>query len=134
MVPQGGAAEVGGSDLPIVRDGRAATQAVAQAGCVTDLADVEYEDGVTGIPDTPFYVVTLDTFYSGWGPACDRDVFNVFPCQTRDQAELVATTARQPLISQTDVMILDHVPATAPDRVLVIRSPARVADWASMED
>jgi hypothetical protein len=66
------------------------------------------------VPDVPFYVVTFDTLYSGWGPAGDRDVFNVYPCETPEQAELVARTARDTLIAQTDAMILDTIPASAP--------------------
>jgi len=99
---------------------------------VEPLADIEYEDGVTELPDAPFYVVAKNTLFSGRGPAGDRTVYDVFPAASRAQAELVATTARRPLISMTNVRIVETPPKTGPDRVLVVRAPARVRLWAQM--
>jgi hypothetical protein len=96
---------------------------------VTELAEIEYEDGVTEIPTVPFYVVAKNTLYSG---LAKQAVFDVFPAASRAEAELVATTARDPLISMTNVRIVETAPKPGPDRVLVVRSPARVRDWADM--
>ena len=88
------------------------------------LEDVVFEEtGATEIPAMPLYVVARNTFYSGWGPAGDRAVYDVFPCESREQADLVAKTSRDPLIDLTNVRIVEKAPAPAPDRVLVIRSP-----------
>jgi hypothetical protein len=115
------------------------TRSTSASNAVTDkpLEPVEFEadaDGTvaTEIPDLPLYVVGRNTLFSGWGPAGDRTVYDVFPCESREQADLVARTARDPLIKLGNVRIVEKAPSPGPDRVLVIRSPARVEDWADM--
>jgi hypothetical protein len=103
------------------------------------LPDVVFEEDpveatATEIRGTPFYVIGSNLLYSAYGPAGDRTVYDVFPCVSREQADLVAKTCRDPLIDLRNVRIVEKPPRPRPDRVLVIRSPARVDDWAEMAE
>lgn len=46
------------------------------------------------IPDAPFYVLSNDTFMSGWGKAKDKINTCVVPCDTYEQAETVERYVR----------------------------------------
>ena len=50
------------------------------------------------IPDAPYYVLSNDTFMSGWGPARGKINTVILPCESMPQAEAVAAYAR----SRTD--------------------------------
>jgi hypothetical protein len=41
------------------------------------------------IPKSPYYVISEDTFMSGWGPATNKRNLCVVPCSTREMAERV---------------------------------------------
>jgi hypothetical protein len=65
-----------------------------------------------------------------WSRSTDRAVLDVFACESREQAEAVVRYASQPLLQMSDLGIVKKAPTPGPDRVLVIRSPARVRSWA----
>ena len=46
------------------------------------------------IPDAPYYVLSNDSFMSGWGHAKDSINTCVVPCETYEQAEKVEEYAR----------------------------------------
>ena len=50
------------------------------------------------IPDAPWYVLSTDTFMSGWGHAEGLTNRIILPCESRDEAEDVAEYAQ----SRTD--------------------------------
>lgn len=52
---------------------------------------VIYQDA---IPSAPFYVVTEDSFMSGWGMAQGKTNVLVFPCASYSEARIVADNAR----------------------------------------
>jgi hypothetical protein len=61
------------------------------------------------IPDAPWYVLSTDTFMSGWGPAKGLVNRLILPCESEAEAEDVAEYAR----SRTDtknVEILNQKP------------------------
>jgi len=41
------------------------------------------------IPKAPFYVISTDSFMSGWGPASNKKNICVVPCPNRETAEIV---------------------------------------------
>ena len=45
------------------------------------------------VPDAPFYVTCIDTFMSGWGKAKGRANRLIFPCDSRQEAEIVYDNA-----------------------------------------
>jgi len=59
----------------------------------------------THIPDAPWYVLSTDTFMSGWGPATGRTNRLILPCESREEAEDVAAYAR----SRTDTKDVEIV-------------------------
>ena len=58
-------------------------------------ADITLDD----VPDAPFYVVTRDTFLSGWGGAKGRANVVVVPCETQG----VADTVKAYVLSRSDM-------------------------------
>ena len=61
------------------------------------------------IPSAPYYVLSNDTFMSGWGHAENRVNTVILPCQSYDEAEQVAAYARG-RSDQTRVRILSTKP------------------------
>jgi hypothetical protein len=57
-----------------------------------------HQDGTELIPTAPYYVMSNDTFMSGWGPATDKVNTVVLPCRSYEEAETVAKYAK----SRTD--------------------------------
>jgi hypothetical protein len=55
-------------------------------------------DGTEQIPTAPYYVLSNDTFMSGWGPAADKINTVVLPCRSYEEAEAVVKYAK----SRTD--------------------------------
>ncbi len=60
----------------------------------------------TEIPAAPYYVLTDDSFMSDWGGAEGRVNTIILPAADRDEAEIVATNARN-RDEQRNVRILD---------------------------
>lgn len=48
----------------------------------------------TQIPAAPYYVVTEDSFMSGWGPARGKVNVIILPCATYDEALIVEQNAK----------------------------------------
>lgn len=68
------------------------------------------------IPDAPYYVLSNDTFMSGWGLAKGKTNTLIFPCETREEAE----TVRENALYRTDqkrVRVLVRKPQLRTSRV-----------------
>lgn len=46
------------------------------------------------IPPAPYYVLSNDTFMSGWGHAEGKTNTVILPCESADEAKIVADNAR----------------------------------------
>lgn len=83
------------------------------------------------LPLAPFYVTALDTFMSGWGPARDRKNVLVIPCESEEEAAVVAANARgrsemEQVCIHTDKPAL---PGAGGSRLYSLLTKARSASW-----
>ena len=60
-------------------------------------------------PDAPWYVLSVDTFMSGWGPAKGLVNRLILPCKSRHEARDVAEYARARMDTE-DVKIVREKP------------------------
>ena len=87
----------------------------------------------THIPDAPYYVLSTDTFMSGWGPARGRKNRLILPCESEDEAEDVADYAR----SRTDtahVRITRQKPRLRPGYLWQVMGPTDSSAWYRLRD
>ncbi len=80
------------------------------------------------IPAAPYYVTALDTFMSGWGEASGRRNYVCLPCESREEAEVVAANAK----ARTDmerVHIDTQKPEPTADVVLSLMTRDEAGRW-----
>jgi hypothetical protein len=75
------------------------------------------------IPKSPFYVTSIDTFMSGWGPATDKKNVCVVPCPTREVAERVLRYVKS-RGDQKDAKITTYRPGEGPGVLL-----SNLSEW-----
>ena len=68
------------------------------------------------IPDAPFYVLSNDSFMSGWGPARNAVNTVILPCESLEQAETVYDNATD-RPEQKRVRIVGEKPRIKPGHV-----------------
>lgn len=61
------------------------------------------------IPNAPFYVITRDTFMSGWGQAKGLSNKLILPCLSIEEAEIVLANAKA-RGDQSNVTIINRKP------------------------
>jgi hypothetical protein len=82
----------------------------------------------TEIPAAPYYVLSDDAFMSDWGGAEGRVNTIILPASSREEAEIVATNARN-RDEQRNVRILDRMPALSSGVVYSLLDKASAARW-----
>lgn len=80
------------------------------------------------IPDAPFYVLSNDTFMSGWGVAEGRTNTCVLPCESEEEAERVARNARS-RSDQKRVRIVANKPRLSETVVWSLLTKDRASAW-----
>jgi hypothetical protein len=63
----------------------------------------------TQVPLAPYYVTSIDTFMSGWGGAAGKTNRIILPCNSLDEADVVAQNAKG-RTDQESVEILKDIP------------------------
>lgn len=58
------------------------------------------------IPDTPYYVLSTDTFMSGWGMSDGRDNIIILPCANRKEAEYMRLRIKRTRTDQKRVRVI----------------------------
>lgn len=81
------------------------------------------EESFLPIPEAPYYVVSEDTFMSGWGHAKDKRNIVVVPCDDYDTAERVFDYAKS-RSDQKKVRINTTPPETKQNVIYSL-----VSDW-----
>lgn len=74
---------------------------------------IKVGDGTREIPKADYYVLSNDTFMSGWGPAKNKTNTLVIPCRDYEEAQAVERYARS-RTDQTRVRIVGNKPKLRP--------------------
>jgi hypothetical protein len=80
------------------------------------------------IPDAPFYVLTEDSFMSGWGPAKNKVNVLILPCETYTEACIVADNARN-RSDQKRVRINTTKPRVRPHWYISVHDKGSYSRW-----
>lgn len=85
----------------------------------------------TEIPDAPFYVLSNDSFMSGWGQAERKTNTIILPCESYEEAETVQATA-QDRGDQKNVRIVGNKPRLRPGVLYSLLVKATSPRWFTL--